>query len=150
MNEINEKELEFVIQHYDHNRFNPEKAISKFHASHKGSRIRRWLLAAGATAASVFVAVAAGFTVHHIYTERTMSQAVQSATINTEVDQIPSFVYNATPLEDVLAELSAYYGCTLRTETQGKVLSATFYKNEDMAFVVATIEQALDVKIIAE
>lgn len=151
MNEIKEKELEFVAKSYDHTRFNPEKAISKFHASHRRVQLRRWWLTAAATAASVVIAVAAGLTIRHfeVVVPAKDSQPAEMLILNPNVATTHEFVYDAAPLEEVLAELSAYYGCTLKTEAQGKVLTARF-PDDDINFIVSIIEKALEVDITLE
>lgn len=151
MNEIKEKELEFVVKSYDSGRFNPEKAISKFHASHRGSQLRRWWMTAAATAASVVIAVAAGITIHHFEMVTSAKDAPHAETLifNPNVAATHEFIYEAAPLDEVLSELSAYYGCSLKTDAHGKVLTATF-PDGDIDFIVSMIEKALDVDITVE
>lgn len=150
MNEIKEKELEFVVKSYDHKRFNPDKAISKFHASHRKAQLRRWWVTAAATAASVVIAVAAGLTIHYeVVAPAKDSQPAQTHILNPDVATTHEFVYDAAPLEEVLSELSAHYGCTLSTGAHDKVLTATF-PDGDIDFIVSVIEKALDVDITVE
>lgn len=45
--------------------------------------------------------------------------------------------------------LSSYYGCKLKTDAEGKLLTATF-PDEDIDFIISLIEKALDVNITVE
>ena len=56
------------------------------------------------------------------------------------------FRYEATPLETVLGELSAYYGVVLTTDAPGKRLTGTF-STDDLDEILMLIETALSVTI---
>ena len=61
-----------------------------------------------------------------------------------------TFVYENTPLEEVLRELSAYYGVRLSSEDTGKMLTAEFDTDEGVDGIVALIEQSLGTHINKE
>lgn len=150
MKEINEKELEFVARFYDHDRYDTDKAIERFHNVHRERSPRRWLITATATAATVAIAFAAGYTIYTYRTENeTPATEIEHVVLNPDVAQTHVFVYDAAPLSDVLDELSSYYGCKLKTDAKGKVLTATF-PDDDIDFIVSLIEKALDVNITIE
>ena len=149
MKEINEKELEFVARFYDHDRYDTDKAIERFHNVHRERNPRRWLITAAATAASVAIAFAAGYTIHISRIAPEPAAEIENVVLNPDVAQTHVFVYEAAPLNDVLAELSSYYGCKLKTDAKGKVLTATF-PDDDIDFIVSLIEKALDVNITIE
>lgn len=150
MKEIKDKELEFVARFYDHDRYDPDKAIERFHNVHRERNPRRWFITAAATAASVAIAFAAGYTIHSYRTENeTPATEIEHVVLNPDVAQTHVFVYDAAPLSDVLDELSSYYGCKLKTDAKGKVLTATF-PDDDIDFIVSLIEKALDVNITIE
>ena len=149
MKEIKDKELEFVAKFYDHDRYDPEKAIAKFHDAHRETNPRRWWMTAAAAAASVAIAFAAGYTIHISRITSEPAAEIENVVLNPDVAQTHVFVYEAAPLNDVLAELSSYYGCKLKTDAKGKVLTATF-PDDDIDFIVSLIEEALDISISVE
>ena len=56
------------------------------------------------------------------------------------------FRYEATPLETVLQELSAYYGVSLSADAPGKCLTGTF-STESLEEILSLVESALDVTV---
>lgn len=60
-----------------------------------------------------------------------------------------TFIYNATPLPEVLEELSSYYGVRLSTRYQGKTLTAEF-GTSDLDEIISLIEKSLDIRIEKE
>lgn len=149
MKEINEKELEFVARFYDHDRYDTDKAIERFHNVHRERNPRRWLTTAAATAASVAIAFAAGYTIHISRNAPEPAAEIENVVLNPDVAQTHVFVYEAAPLNDVLAELSSYYGCKIKTDAKGKLLTATF-PDDDIDFIVSLIEEALGISISVE
>ena len=71
------------------------------------------------------------------------------AALNPDVAVTHEFVYDNVPVEAVLAELSAYYHCTLTTAPTDKKLTATF-PDDDIDYIVGLIETALDIQITVE
>ena len=59
------------------------------------------------------------------------------------------FRYEATPLETVLRELSAFYDVSLSTEAPSRLLTGTF-STADLDETLSLIEAALDVTIDRE
>lgn len=57
------------------------------------------------------------------------------------------FVFDATPLEKVLAELADYYGVALSCPCEGKKLTATFSDEDSLEVIIGLIESALDIDI---
>lgn len=149
MKEIKDKELEFVARFYDRDRYDSEKAITKFHDAHKESNTHRWWMTAAAAAASVAIAFAAGYTIHSYRTVNEAPAETEHVILYPNVAQTHVFVYDAAPLQDVLDELSSYYGCKLKTDAKGKLLTATF-PDDDIDFIVSLIEEALDISISVE
>jgi len=150
MKELKEKELEFVARFYDRDRYDSEKAIERFHKAHKETNPRRWWMTAAAAAASVAIAFAAGYSIHMSRTSpEAPAMEIEHNSLNPDVAQTHVFVYDAAPLPDVLSELSSYYDCTLKTDAEGKLLTATF-PDDDIFFIVSLIEEALDISISIE
>lgn len=60
-----------------------------------------------------------------------------------------TFVYESTPVMDVLEELSDFYGVTLSTPETDKKLTAEF-RTDDLDNILAIVEQTLEIKIQKE
>lgn len=58
-----------------------------------------------------------------------------------------TFIYDATPLGEVLKELSAFFGETLSTGSPGKLLTAQFGADESLDEIIGLIESALGVSV---
>ena len=69
--------------------------------------------------------------------------------LNPNVADTHIFIYENAPLDQVLAELSAYYHCTLTAPATDKCLTATF-PDDDIELIVSTVERALDIEITLE
>lgn len=150
MKEIKNEELEFVAKVYDHDKFDTEKAISRFHAGHSATSPRRWWITAAASVASVAVAFAAGYAIHlSNIASSTPETVTQQLILNPDVATTHTFVYEEANLTDVLCELSSYYGCSLKADSYNHQLTATF-PDDDINLIVSIIEKALDIKITVE
>ncbi|HKM11802.1 MAG: hypothetical protein KBB35_03965 [Bacteroidales bacterium] len=153
MTDFNEDDLKFVVSKYKKGRFDTKKAIADFNQKTTTSRLsrRRWWTTAAAVAASVAIVVAASIgVVNTLNKEKPVVEKSEEVTIfNPDVAQTHIFVYEDAPIEDVLKELSAYYGCTLTTSPTRKHLTATF-PDDDIDFIVSLIESALDISINVE
>ena len=57
-----------------------------------------------------------------------------------------TFIYDDTPLDDVLQELSVHFGCTLSTDASGRRLTGEF-DSRDVTEIVSLIEAALGIQI---
>lgn len=149
MQDDKDKKLDFVIKHYEEGRYDPEKAIKKFHArvgdKHKSSR--RWWTSAAAVFAAAFVLFAGGYGVFNIVKGKP-SAKVETADPEPE-KQIHIFEFDNVRLAEVLKELSDYYGCTLTAPETDKCLSASF-PEDDLDVIVSAIESALEVEITIE
>ncbi len=146
MTDFNEKDLEFVARRYRAGQYDTRKAIRKFHEKTAVPAYRRWWMTAAAAAASVVLVVAAGYGIHNWVKRSAAPVQVERPALNPYVAETHTFVYEDAPLADVLAELSAYYHCTLSAPDTDKRLTATF-PDDDVDFIVGLIEQALDIDI---
>lgn len=72
---------------------------------------------------------------------------VAPQTPNPAAWAVGKFVYEKTPLPDVLEELSDYYHVKLTTSHTAKTLSAEFETGDGLDVIVALIEESLGVKI---
>ena len=149
MTEFNEKDLDYVARRYRKDRYDTRKAIARFHETNKVTTNRRWWMTAAAAAASVALVFAAGYGIHTWVRGAQEPVPVEQPAISSQTADTHIFVYDNTPVEQVLAELSAYYGCTLTTEPTDKRLTATF-PDDDIEVIVRTIESALNIKINLE
>lgn len=71
----------------------------------------------------------------------------ETADINSIAWQRGSFIFDHTPLEDVLKCLSSYYGVSFIVSDLSKELTGEF-RNEDLDLIIDLIESALDVTIV--
>ena len=71
-----------------------------------------------------------------------------AATPNPCVWATRTFIYDATPLGEVLKELSAFFGEALETKSPGRLLTAQFDADESLDEIIELIESALGVTII--
>ena len=69
------------------------------------------------------------------------------ADVNSIAWQRGSFIFDKTPLRDVLETLSEYYKVSFAATDLDKQLSGEFYA-EDLDLIISLIESALDVHII--
>ena len=72
---------------------------------------------------------------------------VEAADVNTLAWQRGTFIFDQTPLKDVLACLSEYYGVAFAANDLDKCLSGEFIA-DDLDLILTIIESALDVTII--
>ena len=56
------------------------------------------------------------------------------------------FVYRNTPIEEVLKELSLYYGTPLYSSAHNRTITGEF-KTDNLEEIIALIEKTLDIKI---
>ena len=149
MTEFDDKDLEFVARRYRPDKYDTRKAIRRFHARTETPIHRRWWMTAAAAAASVVLVFAAGYGIRNWIRHEAVPAPAEQPVLNPNVAQTHEFVYENAPVEAVLAELSAYYHCTLTTAPTDKRLTATF-PDEDIDFIVGLIERALDIEIVVE
>ena len=149
MTEFNENDLDFVARRYRSDKYDTRKAIRRFHATTDAPVHRRWWMTAAAAAASVVVLFAAGYGIRSWIRHEAAPAPTESPALNPEVAQTHEFVYDNVPVEAVLAELSAYYHCTLTTAPTDKKLTATFV-DDDIDYIVGLIVTALDIQITVE
>lgn len=150
MTDFNETDLSFVARRYREGRYDTRKAIARFHETNKVTTTRRrWWATAAAAAASIVLVFAAGYGIRTWVRNAQKPAPVEQLTLNPNVAKTHMFVYENAPLDQVLAELSAYYGCTLTADPTDKRLTATF-PDDDIELIVSTIESALHLKITLE
>ena len=149
MKELNDPDLEFVARHYETQRFDTRAARARFHARTSQTTIRRrWWTTAAAAAASVALLFAAGYGIRSWLREETVPAAHDQPALQQETGQ-HVFVFENTPVDQVLSELSDHYGCTLTTPPTDKCLTATF-PEEDLVTIIPLIDAALDISITVQ
>lgn len=144
-----EEDLKFVLEHYAKGRFDPEKAICRFHKTQHRRTPRRWWAAVAAAFATVFVLFAGGYSIYTINQKAQNSQLMPANQSVPQESAIKLFVFEDASLEAVLDTLSAHYGYIITSESSGKRLTATF-PEDDIDVIVAAIEETLDVTISIE
>ena len=149
MTEFNDKDLDYVARRYRPDRYDTRKAIRRFHDQTQTPARRRWWMTAAAAVASVVVLFAAGYGIRSWVRQQSEPAPTERPALNLDVAVTHEFVYDNVPVEAVLAELSAYYHCTLTTAPTDKRLTATF-PDDDIHYIVGLIETALDIQIKVE
>lgn len=153
MKESFEKKLDFVVRHYKEGLFDTRKAIERLHGNFADSRpVRKWWSVLAAAAASVAVAFAAGYGIYSSVSDSSAPEQNPAATPAQTPPEAPAahvFIFNDTPVAEVLKELGDYYGCTLSASPTSKHLTATF-PEDDLDTILSVIESALDIDITAE
>ena len=149
MKEIDDNDMDFVVRRYEKDRYDPRKAIARFHEAEKVSVHRRWWATAAAVAASVVLLFAAGYGIRSWILRTPEPAPVEQPALNPDVAQTHRFVYENVPVRQVLDELSAYYHCHLETAPTDKCLTATF-PDDDITLIVQIIETALNIEITLE
>jgi ferric-dicitrate binding protein FerR (iron transport regulator) len=153
MKESFEKKLDFVVRHYKEGLFDTRKAIERLHGSLADSRpVRKWWSVLAAAAASVAVAFAAGYGIYSSVSDSSAPEQKPAATPAQTPPEAPAahiFIFQDTPIAEVLKELGDYYGCTLSASPTSKHLTATF-PEDDLDTILSVIESALDIDITAE
>ena len=144
-----EEDLKVVLEHYAKGRFDPDKAIRRFHRAHPRHAPRRWWAAAAAVFAAAFVLFAGGYSIYTINQKAQNSQLMPANQAVPQESAFKLFVFEDASLEAVLDTLSAHYGYRITSESSGKRLTATF-PEDDIDVIVAAIEETLDVTISIE
>ena len=147
--EFDDNDLSFVARLYRKDRYDTQRAIARFHETNSVTTHRRWWMTAAAAAASVVLVFAAGYGIRTWVRSAQEPAPVEQPALNPNVADTHIFIYDNAPVDQVLAELSAYYGCTLTTDATDKRLTATF-PDDDIDLIVSTIESALGIKIKLE
>ncbi len=149
MMEFNDNDLAFVAGCYNPDRFDTRKALARFHETNIGTTHRRWWMTAAAAAASVVLVFAASYGIRTWVRSAHEPVPVEQPALNPNVADTHIFIYDNAPLDQVLAELSAYYHCTLTAPASDKRLTATF-PDDDIDLIVSAIESALQIEITLE
>ena len=149
MMEFNDNDLAFVASRYRPDRFDTRKALARFHEITQVTTRRRWWITAAAAAASVVLVFAAGYGIRTWVRIAQEPIPVEQPALNPNVADTHIFIYDNAPLDQVLAELSAYYHCTITAPATDKCLTATF-PDDDVELIVSAIEKALNIEITLE
>ncbi|MBP5381941.1 MAG: DUF4974 domain-containing protein [Bacteroidales bacterium] len=135
-----DKKLDFVVGNYEEGIFSPEEVIG----NKKVRSTRRLWTVAAFSLAMVAVAFAAGYGIMRFVDDSKTVVIEQPAPLPEETPH--EFVFDNTPIADVLDELGSYYGCTMSTPSTDKRLTATF-SDDDLDTIVSVIESVLDIHI---
>lgn len=149
-----DKELDFVLQHYEEKRFSPEEAMNKFGAKRPARRIplRRIVAVAASLLCLVVMAAVASWQLGVFGSAKPAVE--RSSPVNTEINipasadsnPAPNFHFDDTPLPEVLSEIGQYYGVQLQANDTTHHLTGDF-TGEQLDDIVASIEEVLGVNI---
>lgn len=147
-----DKELDFVLRHYEENRFSPDEAMNRIGARRPAQRITLRRIAAVA-ASLLCLAVMATVVSWQLGVWDSTEQVVEERpSMNTEVTVVtdskaaPNFHFDDTPLPEVLDEIGQYYGVKLQASDTTRHLTGDF-SGEQLDDIVQTIEEVLGVNI---
>lgn len=74
-----------------------------------------------------------------------MPVAVHAVSPNPSAWATGKFIYRNTPIDEVLKELSLYYGTLLYASEHERTITGEF-KTDDLGEIIALIEKTLDIK----
>ena len=142
-----DEELDFVLRHYEQERFDPEKAMKRLERPARRKPLRRWV----AVAASLLclTVLAAVFVWRSVQPSATSAMDVPSATsapTTAAVQASASFHFDATPLPEVLEALGQHYGVQLTATDTTRCLTGDFI-GESLDEILSMIEDVLGVNI---
>ena len=140
----NDKELEFVLQHYEAQRFDPEEAMRRLQPATPKRRYRWIAVAASLLCLTVMAAV---FVWREVVPSAPAAVEVPAAvTQPADVHTPASFHFDATPLPEVLAALEQHYGVELTASDTTHQLTGSF-SGQSLEDILSMIEEVLDVDI---
>ena len=149
-----DKELDFVLQHYEEKRFSPDEAMNKIGVGRPARRIALRRIVAVAASLLCLVAMAAVVSWQlgvwggaEPVTENSQPvNAEVTATASADDKAVPNFHFDDTPLPEVLAEIGQYYGVNLQASDTTRHLTGDF-TGEQLDDIVESIEEVLGVNI---
>lgn len=159
MNEMNEKDLQFVVEHYIEGRCDAEKAWKVF--KHKSGmmrtrRIRHMLVAASVSFAAILAVAATIVSQVNGTADGGNAPAVVSDTLknadradSVRKDSVVVFHFDNTPISRSLEEVSDCYGVKLTASDTTKRVSGEF-ESHSLEEAVRMLEATLDVVISKE
>lgn len=155
MKEKGNQSFRFVMKHYEDGKMNSQEAYHKVMRRTKhttgGSAHKFWKVQwrrhwAGVAASFVMLAV---FATTVVWTSQTSKEeaVVESRKIAPrQAGEIRTFHYDATPINTVLNDLSAYYGVALEASDTTKCLSGDLMAG-DLDETILVISETLDIEI---
>lgn len=156
MNEINEKDLEFVARHYESGKLNVENAWQRYlMRTGRGRKMVPHYKAIAASVALVLglsVALAYNWTAifHPAHTEPSQPQTTEVVKNTTpHIEKKNSTVvlkYDNEPIGKILTELSSYYGKTITTDHPDRRVSGEL-EASSLEEIVDILEMTLSIKI---
>lgn len=167
MKNINEDELQFVARHYEENALNADSAWQRFRSitgrkmHNISAPTRRLSISTRRIAASVSIALIVGGSVACGFWYHRQQAALLDASTTAPTAATTSYrylqpneesiilKYNDAPIEEVLSELSSYYGHTVVLQSasaSGRQISGEI-EATSLEEVVEILEATLDVEI---
>lgn len=149
-----DNELDFVLQHYEENRFSPDEAMNRIGARRPAQRISLRRIAAVAASLLCLAVVAAVISWQFGVWGSSLSVTEERTPVSTETTvaatadnkAVPNFHFDDTPLPKVLDEIGQYYDVKLQASDTTRHLTGDF-AGEQLDDILKTIEEVLDVNI---
>ena len=152
MNTPKDKELDFVLQHYEEKRFSPDEAMNRIGVPARRIALRRIVAVAASLLCLVAMAAVVSWQlgvwggVEPVTENSQPVNAEVTATASADDQAAPNFHFDDTPLPEVLAEIGRFYGVELQTSDTTRHLTGDF-TGEQLDDIVESIEEVLDVNI---
>lgn len=152
MRNINERELlDFVVKHYEENHLNVDVAWRKFAMLTEKNLQRDFRAVAAAIAGIVFiVAAACGI----LMTTNMIKEKNEDENVNKvesvkpeKKEAVKVFKYDNSPINDVMDDVSKYYGVHLEANDTMKRMSGEIEMTPSVDGVISILEETLNVSI---
>ena len=145
MKEIKDKSLEFVLHHYQHGKFDTQKALRKV-APAKVIPLWRKVAVAASFTLLLLAGAYAAFTTGFLSPAEEPVKGEQPAATTTVARAPQHFHFDNTPLPEVLKTLGDHYQAILTADKTDKHLTADF-DSDNLEQTIEMIEHVLEVKI---
>lgn len=145
MKNVHEDELQFVAKHYKEGRLNKEAAWEKLQQRVGKRRHTEWRRYAVA-ASVVLVAGMAISGVAWVYNQGNSVSAIEEPVLKSQSDSTKVFYYDKMPVNNVLKDLSSYYGVTLVASDTTKCVSGEL-EASGLDEMIDILEKTIDIEI---
>lgn len=145
MKHVNEDELQFVAKHYKEGRLNKEAAWEKIQQRISKRRHFEWRRYAVAASVMLVAGMAIGG-VAWMYKHGMSVSGIEELVQKSQADSTKVFYYDKMPVNNVLKDLSSYYGVTLVTSDTTKCVSGEL-EASGIDEMIDILEKTIDIEI---
>lgn len=145
MKNVHEDELQFVAKHYKEGRLNKEAAWEKLQQRVGKRRHIEWRRYAVAASVVLVAGMAIGG-VAWVYNQGNSVSAIEEPVLKSQLDSTKVFYYDKMPVNNVLKDLSSYYGVTLVASDTTKCVSGEL-EASGLDEMIDILEKTIDIEI---